>query len=163
MGNLQTTESKSHRKRHLLSSPKLQFPNLRYGQKQDDQIGNDSRGSIGNPSPNLINTPPGQISIPQLLHWYANEDEQKRDGKPPHHAKCPDDLCPALEIREIEDAVVHQEEGDLGPDEIPCVEDFGDQEELGHEDDVGGRDDGGVFAHSCPNHPENESYYNQVP
>ena len=57
----------------------------------------------------------------------------------------------------MEDAVVHQQDAELGPHEVEDVEDLGHDEELGHEDDVVHRDLVGVDPHAGMMHGEDEA------
>lgn len=76
------------------------------------------------------------MGIPKFLDGNADEDENKRDGDHPDDDEGADDIRPSLEIGHPEDAVVHQQEAELRPDQVENVEDLSDDEELCDHDDV---------------------------
>lgn len=141
---IQETETKCNGQAHFLGRPQLQFPDLRHRQEQDDQVGGDSGGRVGDPRGDLVDAVAGQLRVPEFLDRDADEDEEEGDGDDPADDEGSDAVGPALEVGEVEDAVVHEEDADLGPDEVEDVEDLRDDEEFGDEDDVVGVDCVGV-------------------
>lgn len=63
----------------------------------------------------------------------------------------------------MEDAVVEEEDAELGPDQVECVQDLRDDQELGDEDDVVGMQSISVQAHAVVVHGEDEAHDDEVP
>lgn len=77
-----------------------------------------------------------ELRVPQFLHGHADEDEEEGHADDPGDDEDGDGVGPALEVGEVEDAVVEEEDAELGPDQVECVEDLCDDQELGDQDDV---------------------------
>lgn len=106
----------------------MQFPYPRNGQNKNGQIGGNSRCGVGNPSPDLVDTMTWQLRIPELLYRHTDEDEQKGNCNHPDDDETSNEICTSLEIREVKDSVVHQQEGQLGPDQVVDVKNLGHDE-----------------------------------
>lgn len=107
--NLQKPETKDQYQTDLSWFTELQRPNTREGHQQNQQVCENSRGGVGNPGPDLVDTSPRQVRIPKLLDGDTDKNKEKCDADDPHHDKSAD--CPdhALEERDTEYAVVHEE------------------------------------------------------
>lgn len=159
----QESQGESNGNSQLLRNPQLQAPDLRQRQEQDDQITDDRTRRVGDPRADLIDTVTRQGGVPQLLHGDADEDEQKGDADDPGDDEAADNVGPFSEIGKVEDAVIHEEDGQLGPDEVVDVEDFGHDEILRHQDDLVGFHEVGVDAHACVVHGKDEAHHYKVP
>lgn len=93
---------------------------LRERQEYDDQVGQNGRHRVCNPPANQVDAVSGKAWLPQLLHRGASEDEEKcADGAPKNHESADRDQTRLFKPRQIEDAVVHEEEGHLRQADIP--------------------------------------------
>ena len=63
----------------------------------------------------------------------------------------------------MEDAVVHEQDAQLGPHEVEGVQNLGHDEKLGHADDVVERDFVCVDAHARRVHGKNETHDKVIP
>ena len=160
---IQGSETERSGQTNLFSLSELQAPERRQRHEQNDEISEDCRGCIGDPSRDLVDTLSRQIRIPHFGDRDADEDEEEGDCDDPDHDECSHSPCHLLEVRHVEDAVVHQEEADFGPAEIEGVQDLGDDKPFGHHDDVRGIEQVGVDAHSATIHCKDESNNCQIP
>lgn len=105
---------------------------MRDGQAQNHNIRKDSCAAVGEPDTERVDAVAFELRLPQLLNGSADKREEKR------HCECPDDdegTCAndeALELGEAEDAVVHEEQAELGPAQVPDIDDFGDEQPHGN-------------------------------
>lgn len=84
----------------------------------------------------------GQLGLPEFLGWDADEDEEKRGGDDPDKDKAADGDDELLEMRDVEDSIVHEQNAELGPGHVPDVDDLGDEEVLLDDGDVFGSNGG---------------------
>lgn len=141
----------------------LQLPHLRKRQQQDEKIGEDSRGRVGDPGCDLVDASARDVGIPELLDRYADKDEEEGDTNDPSENKGDDEPRHLLEEWDVEDAVVHQHQTELGPAQIPGVENLCHDEVLGHQHDVVDADLVCVESHAHRVHREDEANNNEVP
>jgi len=105
----------------------------------------------------------GQVRVPELLDRDADEDEHEHAGHAPDNDESANAVGHLLEVGEVEDAVVHEQNGELCPHEVVDVEDLGDDEELGHQDYLVHGDLVCVDAHAGAIHGEDEADDDKVP
>lgn len=103
------------------------------------------------------------MRVPELLDRNADEDEEKSDADNPGHDKAPDGPGHLFEIWNSEDAVVHEEQAQLGPAKIEGVENLGNNKPFSHHDDVLWSDEVGVNTHSARVHGKDEADNNEIP
>lgn len=111
---------------------------------------------------------PGRYSglehgVPLLLNGDAGEDKQEDNEDEPDDDKRANDIRPSLEEREMEDAVVHHQNAELGPGKIAHVEDLRDQKELGDDDHVLYWNLRSMKPHAIPDHADDETHDDQIP
>lgn len=111
----------------------------------------------------MIDAVTRQSRIPELLDGNANEDEQEGDADNPGPHKGADEPRHALEEGNSKDAVVHEQDAQLGPAEVPGVEDLGDDEPFRHHDNVWRINFIGVNAHAVNVHGKNKTNNRQIP
>ncbi|KID59875.1 hypothetical protein MAN_10327, partial [Metarhizium hybridum] len=144
----QEAQAKHQRQANLFQRLELQPPDLRDGQQQDDNLA-DAAALDGRP--------------PQLLDGHADEGEEKGHAHGPEHDETAHGHDLPLEQGEPEDAVVHAQQAELGPAQVPHVDDFRDEQPHG---DIG---DGalahlvGVVAHALDEHGEPDPDDGPVP
>lgn len=136
---------------------------MRDRKDQDGQISENGGCSIGNPGPDLVDAMARKLRIPELLDGDANKDEEKDDADDPGNDEAPDDVGQSPEMSEMEDAVVHQQQTKLSPDEVDGVENLGDQQKFGHHDDIVHRNFVSVDAHTTLEHANDEAENHEVP
>lgn len=159
----QKSEAKSQSQCNFFDLAQLQFPNLRNGQEKNGQIGGNSRRGIGNPSPDLADTVAWQLRIPELLHRHADEDEQEGDCDHPDYHKASNDIGPPLKEREVKDSIVHQQKGQLGPDQVVDVKNLGHQEIFGDQDSTINANFCDMTAHASMDHETNKCDNHKIP
>lgn len=101
--------------------------------------------------------------VPLLFNGHTGENKQEDNEDQPDNDKSPDNIRPSLEKREVEDAVVHHQNADLGPDQIAHVEDLSDQKELGDHDQVIHWNLRGMKTHAVLDHADDETHDDQIP
>lgn len=161
--HLQETKTESHGQSNLLGLLKLKLPDLANGKKQDDKVGEEGRCGVGDPRADLVNATAWEMRIPELLHGDADEYKEKRDAHDPRHHESSHNPCRGFEVRDAEDAVVHEQHGKLRPAQVEGVENLGHDEPFRHADDIFRVDEVGVDAHPVGIHGEDESHYREVP
>lgn len=109
---------------------------MRRGEQQNHQVCYNRRGGIGNPGSRLADAVSREVRVPELLDRNTGEDEKKRDANTPGHDQGPDGVGGDLEVLNAKDAIVHQQNAQLGPAKAPCVEGFSRNQPLEHHDDA---------------------------
>lgn len=160
---LQESETKGKGQSNLLSFLQLQLPNLGQWEKQNEQVGEDGRGGIGDPSSNLIDAFTWYVGVPQLLDRNANENEEKGNTDDPREDENADKPRHFLEKWDVEDAVIHQHQAQLRPAQVPGVENLCDNKIFGHQYDVIHINLVGMNAHAHRVHHEDEGHYDKIP
>lgn len=129
--NSQETQAKDKSQTNLFFPSQVELPNLRNGQQKNNNIREDGGASIGEPYSKFANAASWDIGEPELLDRNADEREKDcgRDSPADNKGANADDNL--LEGRRTEDAVVHEEQAEFGPANVPKVDDFGNEEPLG--------------------------------
>lgn len=104
-----------------------------------------------------------EIRVPQLLDGHADEDEEESNADDPSHDEATNRPGHLLEVRHMENAVVHEQQTDLGPTKVPGVEDFGHQQPLCHHDNPRRLNLVSMEAHAIVVHGKDEANNNEIP
>lgn len=132
--DLQESKAECQCQTNLLRPSQLQRPDLWHRHDQNEKVGQNGRGGIRDPSSNLVDAVAGELRRPKLLHRHADEYEQEGDTDDPgpdegtHH---PGHL---LKIGMAEDAIVHQQEAEFGPAQVPSIQNLSHDQPFGHHD-----------------------------
>ena len=161
--NLQETKAESDGQSNLLSLSEVKLPNLVHGKAQDDDVGEDGRGRVGNPCSDLVDAMSRELWYPKLLDWDADAHKEYANADDPGHHEGPNGPCHDLEVRYPEYPVVHKQQGELRPAQVEGIEDLRHDEPFRDADDVFRVEEVGVDAHSLGVHGEDESHHNKVP
>lgn len=141
----------------------MKFPDRRDRKTQDDDIGEDRRSGVGDPGTDLVDAVTWKIGIPQFGDRDADEDEKECDGDDPSKDERTHNPGHLLKVGHAEDAVVHEQKTQLGPSQIPSVENFCDDEPFRHHDDLGHGDFISMKTHTVCVHGKDEAHDNQIP
>ncbi len=105
----------------------------------------------------------GQVREPKLLYRHADKDEQEGNADDPGDDEGSDDIRRRLEVGEPEDAVEHQQDGNLRPGKVVGVKDLRDNQEFRHHDNVVHRDLLNVNSHAILEHACDKPNNGDVP